>query len=111
MKNILVIGSGLSGIGACKLAKSKGHDVMLTDSKKINSKVKDFLNSMNILFEEETPLKLIEKIKPNFLVKGGDYSLEDIVGAEFVENNGGQVKIVKLLEGHSSSSLIDKFVN
>ena len=54
MKNILVIGSGLSGIGACKLAKSKGHDVMLTDSKKINSKVKDFLNSMNILFEEET---------------------------------------------------------
>ena len=64
-----------------------------------------------LLFEEETPLKLIEKIKPNFLVKGGDYSLEDIVGAEFVENNGGQVKIVKLLEGHSSSSLIDKFEN
>ena len=64
-----------------------------------------------LLFEEETPLKLIEKIKPNFLVKGGDYSLEDIVGAEFVENNGGQVEIVKLLEGHSSSSLIDKFEN
>ena len=54
---------------------------------------------------------MIEKIKPNFLVKGGDYSLKDIVGAEFVENNGGQVKIVKLLEGHSSSSLIDKFEN
>jgi UDP-N-acetylmuramoylalanine--D-glutamate ligase len=54
MKNILVIGSGLSGIGACKLAKSKGHDVMLTDSKKINSKVKEFLNSMNISYEEET---------------------------------------------------------
>ena len=34
-----------------------------------------------LLFEEETPLKLIEKIKPNFLVKGGDYSLEDIVGS------------------------------
>ena len=64
-----------------------------------------------LLFEEETPLKLIEKIKPNFLIKGGDYSLEDIVGAEFVENNGGQVKIVKLLEGHSSSSLIDKLEN
>ena len=64
-----------------------------------------------VLFEEDTPLKLIKKIKPNFLVKGGDYSLEDIVGAEFVENNGGQVKIVKLLEGHSSSSLIDKFEN
>ena len=64
-----------------------------------------------VLFEEDTPLKLIKKIKPNFLVKGGDYNSDDIVGAEFVENNGGQVKIVKLLEGHSSSSLIDKFEN
>ena len=59
---------------------------------------------------KKKPLKLIEKIKPNFLVKVG-YSLEEIVSAEFVENNGGQVKIVKLLEGHSSSSLIDKFEN
>ena len=64
-----------------------------------------------VLFEEDTPLKLIKKIKPNFLVKGGDYNSDDIVGAEFVENNGGQVKIVKLLVGHSSSSLIDKFEN
>tara|TARA_B100000674_G_scaffold82210_1_gene56972 strand:+ start:3395 stop:4729 length:1335 start_codon:yes stop_codon:yes gene_type:complete len=53
MKNILVIGSGLSGIGASKLAKSKGHHVILTDSKKINSNVKEFLNSVNISFEEE----------------------------------------------------------
>ena len=42
MKNILVIGSGLSGIGACKLAKSKGHHVMLTDSKKLTLMSKIF---------------------------------------------------------------------
>ena len=44
-------------------------------------------------------------------LRGVDYNSDDIVDAEFVENNGGQVKIVKLLEGHSSSSLIDKFEN
>ena len=83
--------------------------VSQNDRLKILSSIK-FVDYV-VLFEEETPLKLIEKIKPNFLVKGGDYILEDIVGREFVENNGGQVKIVKLLEGHSSSSLIDKFEN
>ena len=83
--------------------------VSQNDRLKILSSIK-FVDYV-VLFDEETPLKLIEKIKPNFLVKGGDYILEDIVGREFVEKNGGQVKIVKLLEGHSSSSLIDKFEN
>ena len=64
-----------------------------------------------VLFEEDTPLKLIKKIKPNFLVKGGDYNSDDIVGSEFVKSNGGEIKIVQLLEGYSSSSLIDKFEN
>ena len=64
-----------------------------------------------ILFEEDTPLKLIKKIKPNILVKGGDYNSDDIVGSEFVKSNGGEIKIVQLLEGYSSSSLIDKFEN
>tara|TARA_Y100000992_G_C21201419_1_gene460653 strand:+ start:207 stop:671 length:465 start_codon:yes stop_codon:yes gene_type:complete len=64
-----------------------------------------------VLFEEDTPLKLIKKIKPNILVKGGDYNSDDIVGSEFVKSNGGEIKIVQLLEGYSSSSLIDKFEN
>ena len=62
-----------------------------------------------ILFEEDTPLTLIKKIKPHILVKGGDYSLNNIVGSEFVQKNGGEVKVVNLLQGYSSSSLIDKF--
>ena len=52
---------------------------------------------------------LIKKIKPHILVKGGDYSLNNIVGSEFVQKNGGEVKVVNLLQGYSSSSLIDKF--
>ena len=101
---------GLNSDNSIKRLKGPSRPkVSQNDRLKILSSIK-FVDYV-VLFEEETPLKLIEKIKPNFLIKGGDYILEDIVGREFVENNGGQVKIVKLLEGHSSSSLIDKFEN
>lgn len=101
---------GLNSDNSIKRLKGPSRPkVSQNDRLKILSSIK-FVDYV-VLFDEETPLKLIEKIKPNFLVKGGDYILEDIVGREFVEKNGGQVKIVKLLEGHSSSSLIDKFEN
>ena len=101
---------GLNSDNSIKRLKGPSRPkVSQNDRLKILSSIK-FVDYV-VLFEEETPLKLIKKIKPNFLVKGGDYILEDIVGREFVENNGGQVKIVKLLEGHSSSLLIDKFEN
>ena len=106
--DILIV--GLNSDNSIKRLKGPSRPkVSQEDRLKILSSIK-FVDYV-VLFEEETPLKLIEKIKPNFLVKGGDYILEDIIGREFVENNGGQVKIIKLLEGHSSSSLIDKFEN
>ena len=60
-----------------------------------------------IIFNELTPLKVIEKIKPDFLVKGGDYKENDIVGSDFVKASGGQVEIIKFLDGYSSSNYID----
>ena len=106
--DILIV--GLNSDNSIKRLKGPSRPkVSQKDRLKILSSIK-FVDYV-VLFEEETPLKLIEKIKPNVLVKGGDYILEDIIGREFVENNGGQVKIIKLLEGHSSSSLIDKFEN
>ena len=60
-----------------------------------------------IIFNELTPLKVIEKIKPDFLVKGGDYNENDIVGSDFVKAYGGQVEIIKFLDGYSSSNYID----
>ena len=59
-----------------------------------------------VLFDEPTPLNLIERIKPDLLVKGGDYSLETIVGAKEVIEHGGSVHIVPLLEGHSTTATI-----
>ena len=60
------------------------------------------------LFEEDTPLELIKLLKPDVLVKGGDYSLDEIVGREFVESLGGRVVILPLVEGISTTELIDK---
>ncbi len=61
-----------------------------------------------VSFGEETPLKLIKKLKPDVLVKGADYKLEEIVGAKEVKEWGGRVKRVKLLPGRSTSELIKK---
>lgn len=57
-------------------------------------------------FEEDTPKDLIKLIKPDILVKGGDYNTGNIVGAEFVMNNGGSVEIIPFVEGYSTSNII-----
>ncbi len=61
-----------------------------------------------LLFNEETPLRLIEAIKPDILVKGSDYLTENIVGAEIVMKNGGKVETVDLVEGYSTTNIIEK---
>jgi rfaE bifunctional protein nucleotidyltransferase chain/domain len=63
-----------------------------------------------ILFPEETPLKLITTLRPDILVKGGDYKKEDIVGYREVNSLGGRVETIPLLEGYSTSSILDKSV-
>ena len=61
-----------------------------------------------VIFEDDTPLQLINSIKPDVLVKGGDYTIEQIVGAKEVIANGGSVVINPLIEGFSTSSIIKK---
>lgn len=61
-----------------------------------------------VVFDEETPLNLIKKLKPDVLVKGGDYKIEGVVGAEEVLSWGGEVKILNFHEGRSSTALIQK---
>ena len=61
-----------------------------------------------IIFNEDTPLELIKTLLPGVLVKGGDYTVEQIAGAKEVIANGGEVKIVPLLQGFSTTGLIDK---
>jgi len=61
-----------------------------------------------VLFEEDTPIKLITQVKPSVLVKGGDYTREGVVGHEIVEASGGQVLLVEVLPGFSTTSLVDR---
>jgi D-beta-D-heptose 7-phosphate kinase/D-beta-D-heptose 1-phosphate adenosyltransferase len=61
-----------------------------------------------IIFEEDTPLNLIDAISPDVLVKGGDYTLDQIVGAREVIASGGRVVINPIMPGYSTSGLIEK---
>lgn len=60
------------------------------------------------LFDEDTPAALIDEVKPDVLVKGGDYTLDRIVGAKEVMARGGKVEIIPFLEGYSTTGLIEK---
>ena len=61
-----------------------------------------------IIFEEDTPLELIHSVEPDLLVKGGDYRIEEIVGHKEVISRGGRVITIPILEGYSSSSIINR---
>lgn len=61
-----------------------------------------------VIFGEDTPLKLIKKINPEIIAKGGDYSPEKVIGKKYVEVNGGKVVIIPLVEGISTTNLLRK---
>ena len=59
-----------------------------------------------IPFAEDTPFELIRRLRPDVLVKGGDYQTEEIVGADVVRDNGGEVAVIPFVRGYSTTSLI-----
>ena len=61
-----------------------------------------------VSFKEQTPLKLIKMIMPDILVKGGDYTLDNVVGSKEVIDTGGKVELLKFHDGYSSTNYIDK---
>jgi D-beta-D-heptose 7-phosphate kinase/D-beta-D-heptose 1-phosphate adenosyltransferase len=61
-----------------------------------------------VLFDEDTPLALIRELRPEVLVKGADYRMEDVVGGEDVTGWGGRVRLVPLTEGRSTSGLLKR---
>ncbi|MEX2191666.1 MAG: D-glycero-beta-D-manno-heptose 1-phosphate adenylyltransferase [Bacteroidota bacterium] len=63
------------------------------------------------LFDEETPLKLIESVVPDVLAKGADWAVEDVVGREVVEAAGGSVRTIEFLPNRSTSRIIEKIRN
>ncbi|MGL4364882.1 MAG: D-glycero-beta-D-manno-heptose 1-phosphate adenylyltransferase [Bacteroidales bacterium] len=61
-----------------------------------------------VIFDEDTPYELIKLVQPDILVKGADYNAQDVVGYDIVTANGGQVISIPLIEGYSTSKLVEK---
>jgi D-glycero-beta-D-manno-heptose 1-phosphate adenylyltransferase len=98
---------GLNSDASANKLKGPGRPVMNEESRALMLASLIIVDAV-VLFEEDTPLDLIGIIKPDVLVKGGDYTIDQIVGAKEVIAAGGRVVINPILEGFSSTGLIGK---
>lgn len=64
-----------------------------------------------VLFDEDTPYELIREVAPDILVKGDDYTIENIVGHDLVLQRGGEVKTISLVKGYSTSGIVQKIIS
>ena len=89
--------------------RNKGEDRPLNDeySRALSLSALGFVAGV-VLFDEDTPIEIIKKIKPDVLVKGADYNIKNIVGADYVLATGGKVETIPLTEGYSTTELINK---
>ena len=101
--NVLVI--GLNTDTSVKRLKGNDRPIQNEESRAIALASLQFVDAV-VLFDEETPIDLIKFIRPDILVKGGDYSISTIVGSDFVLKNGGRVEVIPLVEGYSTTKLI-----
>jgi len=103
--DILII--GLNSDDSVKKIKGKGRPLTSQNERAEILAALEFVDFVTI-FEEETPLNLIKEIKPDVLVKGGDWKKEEVVGSDFVESYGGKTALIPLVEGKSTSLIIEK---
>jgi D-beta-D-heptose 7-phosphate kinase/D-beta-D-heptose 1-phosphate adenosyltransferase len=102
---ILVI--GLNSDSSVKRIKGLDRPIQNQDVRKKNLLSLNFVKEV-FIFNEDTPLNLINILKPKIIVKGGDYIAEKVVGFNEIKNWGGEVKIVNLTPGYSTSKSINK---
>ena len=98
---------GLNADSSVKLLKGPGRPINDQESRAILLASLFFVDAV-VIFDEETPLKMITALLPDILAKGGDYALDQIVGAKEVMANGGEVKIIQFVDGFSSTAIIKK---
>jgi D-glycero-beta-D-manno-heptose 1-phosphate adenylyltransferase len=102
--NVLVI--GLNSDASVKRIKGEGRPVLDETSRAMALASLRFVDAV-VLFDEDTPLELIKLVQPDVLVKGGDYTEATIVGADLVKARGGEVVVIPLTEGYSTSSILN----
>lgn len=100
---VLGINSDLS------ISKIKGEDrPIINEASRTRLMAALFFVDLVIVFGDDTPQHLIETLTPNILVKGNDYSIDQIVGADHVIQHGGDVKTIELVDGYSTSAIVQK---
>ena len=100
---------GLNSDASVNRLKGNGRPIQKQDSRSVVLAALECVDLV-ILFEEDTPLNIILKAKPNILEKGGDYKLEDIVGYKEVKEMGGKTVCLSFLEGFSTSGIEKKIL-
>lgn len=103
--DILIV--GLNSDDSVRRLKGKGRPI---------NKIKDRIEVLSairyvdhiIVFDEDTPYNLINRLRPDVLVKGGDYKPDDVIGRDIVEGNGGEVVILPLVKGQSTTKILDR---
>jgi len=103
--NKLII--GLNSDPSVKRLKGEGRPVNNQDSRAISLASLQFVDAV-ILFDEDTPYELINRVQPDILVKGSDYNPEEIIGADIVLAGGGKIHTIDFVEGYSSTNIINK---
>ena len=100
---------GLNSDRSVKNLKGNDRPIQNFDDRAI---ILDAINSVDMVvgFDDDTPDKIIKELLPNILVKGGDYSIDNVVGADTVISYGGSVEIIDLIPDKSTSSLIDQIL-
>jgi D-beta-D-heptose 7-phosphate kinase/D-beta-D-heptose 1-phosphate adenosyltransferase len=98
---------GLNSDASVKRLKGEGRPVQ---DARARAEVLAALEAVDLvaIFEEDTPIELIKRIEPSVLVKGGDYTRDRVVGHEIVEAAGGEVLLVEILPGFSTTSLVSR---
>lgn len=96
---------GLNSDASIKRLKGSERPVLAQDDRAAILSALDCVDAV-VIFEEDTPLNLIQALRPSVLVKGGDYTLECVVGKKIVEASGGKVVLIPLLEGKSTTAIL-----
>ena len=108
MGDILVV--GVNSDSSVKRLKGVGRPIVQEYDRMSMLAMFDFIDYV-VKFDEDTPLELIKKIRPDVLVKGGDYLSNEVIGKEFVESLGGELVLMPFEEGYSTTDIIKRIKN
>lgn len=103
--DILVI--GLNSDSSVRRLKGRGRPINKEKDRALILSALSFVDYI-VIFGDDTPGDLIKKIKPDILVKGGDWKIKEIVGADFVSSYGGRVTTIPFVKGYSTTSVVER---